>query len=264
MIRRNAPHVIAFLAFNEKVGHVVVPAYRGLPPDGVVHVGTAILVKTSTKYWIFTAHHVYEACGPIVLGSSPNRRLSGQVVYCKDPLDLAYAEIAPKDIAPILAADMAFLPVELITPESGPLSGQHCVFSGYPGDAVQVDGDEHTSDVTPIRIWSTFASDDTLARTGCDPAIHIGAPITKPHSLDGNRVRKFDPKGLSGGAIWRVKEDGEVGLVGIATHYDPKRKLLIGTRIRLLIEEIARRLQETVLASDPISSKESDSTPRHG
>jgi hypothetical protein len=225
-------------SFDEKHGHVVVPVYRSPDGDGVVHVGSAILVKTTGKYWLFTAYHVYEDCQGIVLASQPNIRLAGPIVFHTDPVDLAYTEIASADVAAILAAEMAFLPSDMIAPTLDSLAPECCAFTGYPNKAVDLDGDERPALVWPQRIFSTFVDDSVVAAAGYDPAIHLGAPV----KIIQRQNEAFDPHGLSGGAIWRVRENGEVKLVGIATEYHRRHGLLIGTRVRPLIENIIKRL----------------------
>ena len=224
--------------FDKRYGHVVVPVYKSPDGDGVVHEGSAILVKTSSQYWMFTARHVSENCNGIVLASQPNVRLPGPVISHPDPIDLAYTEIPKEHVDAILAAEMAFLPSELIAATLDSLSPECCAFTGYPGKAVDLDGDERTALVWPIRIFSAFAADSVVSAAGYDPSIHIGASVR----IIQRQQEAFDPRGLSGGAIWRVRENGEVKLVGIAIEYDRRCGLLIGTRIRPLIENIIKRL----------------------
>jgi hypothetical protein len=219
-------------AFDEKHGHVVVPVYKSPDGDGVIHEGSAILVKTSSKYWIFTARHVSENCKGIVLASQPNVRLPGPVISHPDPIDLAYTEIGREYVDAIIAAEMAFLPSDLIAATLDSLSPECCAFTGYPDKAVDIDGNERTALVWPQRFFSTFADDSAIAAAGYDPTIHLGARVKLTQK----------PCGLSGGAIWRVRADGDVKLVGIATDYDQRRSLLIGTRIRPMIENIIQRL----------------------
>lgn len=59
-------------------------------------------------------------------------------------------------------------------------------------------------------------------------------------------MRKFDPAGLSGGAIWRVSLSGDAKLVGIMTDYDPKRKMILGTRTQPLLAALTRELMDNV------------------
>jgi hypothetical protein len=224
--------------FEERHGHVVVPVYRSPDGDGVVHVGSAILVKTTRKYWLFTSHHVSENCQGIVLASQPNIRLAGPTVFHTDPIDLAYTEVAREDVPAILAAGMAFLPSGLIAPTLESLSPECCAFTGFPDKAVDLDGDERTALVWPQRIFSTFADDSVIIAAGYDPAIHLAAPV----KIIQRQNEAFNPHGLSGGAIWRVLENSEVKLVGIATEHHRGRGLLIGTRIRPLIDNIIKRL----------------------
>jgi len=89
-------------------------------------------------------------------------------------------------------------------------------------------------------LGSSFVETRKLPRSLVDPRIQLAAPFTGYWRPNGQTRRKLNPDGLSGGAILGVWPN-DVRLVGIATDYDPARKLLIGTRLNAVFKEYRRR-----------------------
>jgi len=211
------------------------------------------LVQFKEGYFLFTAAHVLaeKVNGNILLPGEPNFfgpsgttisscQLLPEVAQ-KDSVDLSYLQLTDDEVLKLSASGAKFLPVtnENMEPAgSTPFPGVGTV-SGYPTASVAISGqisEVHFTDLIEME----FASPERLRKAGFDSETTIGLVSHKKLWLDGQRLRDLDLKGMSGGAIW-AHDNGHVRLVGIFTEYLITRSLLIGTRMKPLITEMARR-----------------------
>jgi len=215
-------------------GLVITPLYRTIDGDGIDHEGSAVLIGTNGR-WLFTAAHVIDAHDIIFLPGRPQVRIHKERFSVSPPsLDLAYMELKPSEANALINCGLKFLSLEKIDASTEPFPPDvyGCAISGYPVDSIEIDGDACTINAKPTIVTSQFLAPSELVHAKLDPQNQIAAKFGG---------LSIDPKGLSGGAIWRVKTE-EATLVGIATDYDPKRKILIGTRVRPMLQEILRIL----------------------
>ena len=248
-------------------GFTFVPVYRQSGTNSLDHEGSAILVGSNTR-WIFTAAHVVERAlvhdrqdgsterqHAIVLPGHPQVRISGLRFKLSEDqpanpsdrpeLDLAYAELFPSEAQTLLNNGLHFLPLEEVSSIEGDLPSHRngCVFTGYPAGSVEIDEDNLKILNHPTMLTSQFLTRNELVNSRLNPQTQIGAPVKVlwEKNEQGVRIKKFNPLGLSGGPIWII-EGNNCKLVGIATEYDSKRLLLIGTRLRPMFQEIARTI----------------------
>ena len=225
-------------------GLVTTPVYRQIDTEAIDHEGSAVLIGVNTR-WLFTAAHVIEKHDRLFLPGRPQVHIRRERFgFSPPPLDLAYAELSPGEIETLVACGLKFLPLENLnaSTELFPPDRNGCVITGFPAHSVEIDGHEHTIRVKPTMVTSQFLTPDELVHAHIDPRIHIAARfggLTEGKA----KLKNYDPRGMSGGAIWKTAS-GEAKLVGIVTDYDPKRKIVIGTRVRPMLEEIARHLSE--------------------
>ncbi len=237
----------------EKHGHVVTPVYIERTPNKLEHLGSGVLVQFKEGYFIFTAAHVLaeKVNGNILLPGKPNFfgpsgttisscQLLPEVAH-KDSVDLSYLRLTDDEVLKLRVSGAKFLPVtndNLEPTGSTPFPGVGAV-SGYPSASVTISGqisEVHFTDLVEMD----FASPERLRKAGFNSETTIGLIRPKKLWLDGQRLRDLDLEGMSGGAIW-AHDKGHVRLVGIFTEYRSSRSLLIGTRLKPLITEMARR-----------------------
>ena len=255
----------------KRYGLVTTPVLRQIGGDAFDHEGSAVLVGTNT-HWVFTAAHVVDRAlnsqstegtiqrnEALFLPGSPQqvRIVGGRFRLSEHPpstvsqrnqapgLDLAYAELSPDEAQCLLNIGLSFLPLEEVWAGEDflPWHLNGCAFTGYPAGTVRIDGDERKIGATPFLLTSRFLAPEELAkiRPKLDLRLQVAAQIRGLTEAE-NKSEGFDPGGMSGGGIWLV--DGEPKLVGVATDHDPRRDLLIGTRLRPMLQEIARELAE--------------------
>ena len=226
-------------------GLVITPVYCQIGADAIDHEGSAVLIGVNTR-WLFTAGHVVANHDRLFLPGRPQVHIRRERFGLSPlSLDLAYVELSPKETETLLACGLKFLPLEdlIASTELFPPDRNGCVITGFPAHSVEIDGHERTIRVKPTLVTSQFLTPDELVHAHLDARIQIAARFGG--LAEGkSKLKKFDPRGLSGGAIWKTS-GGEAKLVGLVTDYDPKLKIIIGTRVRPMLEEIARHLCET-------------------
>lgn len=102
---------------------------------------------------------------------------------------------------------------------------------------MEVDGDFRRVKVQPTVLSSTLLTEKELLDAHLNRETQIAAFFKGFVTPRGDKLKGFDPSGLSGGAFM-CGTDAEVKLVGVATDYDPRRKMIIGTRLRSLLQEM--------------------------
>ena len=228
----------------QRHGLVITPVYRQISEDAIDHEGTAVLVGVNTR-WLFTAAHVVAGHASVFLPGRPQVQIRRERFGLSPlSLDLAYAELSPNEIKTLIACGLKFLPLENLaaSTEMFPPSRNGCVITGFPVGSVEIDGNDRTIQVKPTMVISQFLTHGELVQSRLDAQNQVAA---KFGGLTAGifKLKKYDPRGMSGGAIWNTCV-GNAKLVGIATDYDPTRKIVIGTRIRPMLEEIVRGLRE--------------------
>jgi hypothetical protein len=239
-----------------KHGNVVTPIYLERIPGKLEHLGSGVLLQFKEGHFLFTAAHVLaeKVNGQILLPGTPvfltprgNIISSCQLlpeVAQRDTIDLSYIQLDVDEVKMLKDCGSRFLQVTLENFEptgSAPLLGMGTV-SGYPCSAVTITGNKaeiHYTDLVEMQ----FAPPARIRRAGLNPETTIGLIRHQKLFLDGKRLHEFELRGMSGGAIW-AHDNGHVRLVGIFTEYHSSRALLIGTRLKPLIEELVRRFRQ--------------------
>jgi hypothetical protein len=238
-----------------KYGHVVIPIYITRTSGKFEHVGSGVLVESIEGHWLFTAAHVLAEMvdGNILLPGSPDFFIpSGKVISSctllpevahKDHIDLCYISLTSEEALKLQNGGSKFLPTttETIDPTGWtPYPGLGTV-SGYPIKAVDIIGSKANVHMTDL-IQMDFASPERLRKAQLNIETTIALIRPRKLWLEGQELRDFELRGMSGGAIWAHNGD-QIRLVGIFTEYQSSRSLLIGTRLKPLLAELARRLR---------------------
>ena len=229
---------------RKKYGLVVTPIHRAVGSDALNFEGTGVLVATNCR-WLFTAAHVLgEREVVFVSGEKPVVISRDRVGISPPELDLAYVELAPAEAASLEAVGLRFLPFQALDVSTDEFSPERdgCLIAGYPTRSVDVDGDERKIRAQPTTVTSQFLTPRERQGLSLKPGLQLAVKFAGLSDPNGG-LKGFDPKGMSGSGIWRREAD-DLRLAGIVTDYDPKRNILIGTRLRPMLEEILRHLRE--------------------
>ena len=234
----------------------VCPIYEA-NSSGLVHRGSCLLVKTTNRFWIFTASHVVVDCtdsnyrvAPLWLPGKPQFQPidTENIHYCPKGIDVAFFEIAAEKAAIVAAGQAAFLPASALAPLAV-ITGRALV-SGYPDKAVQLDGGELTVEVRQFQLRAPFLTEQELVRAKLDPSVHVAVHAMNLRDDEATeKTGRINFRGLSGGAIQR---DGPRSApVALVTDYDPKREIVVGTRLNWLIRQVVRKLEQEKASDQP-------------
>jgi hypothetical protein len=225
----------------ERYGRVVAPIYHVVGNGYLAHLGTGVLLKVDEQsFWVASARHVLDdERGAVLPGSIqfPSKVLSGWgLTVREDPADIGIARLSADDYHTLVRNGYSFLPMDETTIQvKSPRTGT-CILSGYPVGTVELDGDERTAAIGTMHAKTDFVpfSEPGKIAATFDQFEDDGTsqPITTP-----------DPHGLSGGAMWHVDRD-TMKLVGIVGEWDPRRKLIVGTTIRAVLQGINWKLKQ--------------------
>jgi hypothetical protein len=244
-----------------RFGNVVTPIYAEQADGRIEHTGTGVLLQSNDGLWLFTAAHVLaqHSSTPILLPGKPFFfRLTTPV--------FSACELTPKATATHVA-DVAFVKLTeeqanwifdsghhffAVTRESVDVSSRefypgNCAVTGYPEHTVTIDHERRFAEIDPILLMSTFANPRRLLPIQHDPSLNLAVNYERRPMINGIKMVRPNPRGLSGGAIWLL-ENEKVYLVGIVTEFWKAQSLIIGTRIREITKAMAHfrdRLSET-------------------
>jgi hypothetical protein len=242
------------------IGDLVVPLYAVGKRREPVLLGSAAPLVIGSQHLLVTAAHVLDGNDDTVVGdaaSSLYLSIEGRLTELTaapafksplppsgrredDAIDLAFIAI-PGGIASGLGPVRFLKPRNLGINDHLSSSGSY-VFSGYP----------ETKNRT--KFGTNALKPFCLAYTGRSvPAAEAGNPEmadrthivvrfdrSRVFDTDGNRLTPPEPFGMSGGAVWApaAADPNEPVLVGIGTEYRAKSKLLIGTRINVVVAAV--------------------------
>ncbi|HEY4299380.1 MAG TPA: hypothetical protein VGM73_00820 [Candidatus Didemnitutus sp.] len=226
-----------------RFGRVITPVHAQVGDSHLAHLGSAVLVRTRSRFWLLSAAHVLKQQVNLWLGGKPQSfPLRGNLVWFGDPLDLAFTELSAANSEALINNGNSFLPIARVDARTRDFSNFRMIAHGFPARGIEIDGDSREITATPTTLRSKFLSNVDLRKSNCDPALEVAGLYDILVDSNGQPVKKLEIRGLSGGAIWSRSEDDKLHLVGIVKEFDPKRKLVIGTRIRPLLVEMERRL----------------------
>ncbi len=239
---------------------LVVPLYAVGKRSEPVLLGSATPLVIGSQHLLVTAAHVLDGNDDTVVGgvaSSLYLPIEGRLTELTaapafksplpqsgrredDAIDLAFIAI-PSGVASGLG------PVRFLKPRNLGIndhlsSSDSYVFSGFPETKNRA------------KFGTNSVKSFCLVYTGRSvPAAEAGNPeiAARTHILvrfdrsqvfdaDGNRLTSPEPYGMSGGAVWApaAADPNEPVLVGIGTEYRATSKLLIGTRINVVVAAV--------------------------
>lgn len=254
------------MAINQgetELPHIFVPIYKKEPRTGLIeHIGTGFLVATHSGHWLFTAAHVLaeHKVANITLPGTPFFDLAGEVFSSsaldlesthRDPIDLAFTELAAHEITSLEKLGLEFHPLSLDSVEGTQhdLSTATFYAGGFPLTRVEIDGTNMVSDAKRYIYSNRLFSEEKMRKFGHDSSYRMGLRYERLKQSDGSSSKPLDPRGMSGGPIW-VDFAGQRRLAGLITDYDATKSLLLGTRLHLLLIALRDYIRSRILPSN--------------
>lgn len=216
----------------QRFGVFITEIYHATTTGDLNHSGTGFFVATRNKYWIVTATHVLLPHDrPYYIWVGRNVYQLGAAVVLGEKFDCAIIELPVSVANSLRKMQFTFLPYNVVTNHSD--ISKHCMcVCGYPEESVRLEpGDTgYIVSAQPVVITSTFYSPEQLRMNRCDPHIDVAGRF-KQFFVDGKPRSKVVMNGLSGGPIWVQWSKNSLNIVAVAREFDPKRKIIIGSRI---------------------------------
>ncbi|MBL9187466.1 MAG: hypothetical protein JNK23_08325 [Opitutaceae bacterium] len=222
----------------------------------LLHLGSAVLIRSTESYWLLTAAHVAAdgELGTVLLPRATGGffRLTGYPVSScplrredayADCIDLFCVALNDLEAAAVGTTGVGFLPLHPDTVDlRGEIpAGSFGVLWGFPTPSVTI-SQRHATIAPAFFDDLKFAEHERIRRAGLDPDQNLALIAPRKFVRNGIVQHDFQLKGLSGGAILRSDPDG-LRLVGIATEFRDERSLLVGTRIGHLFASVAHHLK---------------------
>jgi hypothetical protein len=227
---------------------------------------TGVLLEVQGKHFILTAAHIFDGhrwksrpiplsitdrvignqlfpIGEVFMRRSPTADPTNRLA--NDPYDSCVIDLSPETAKRITAGDnMRFLGLEQLDPWSGQDPRDWFTVAGFPGVLNQVAVGPDVLRANPC-FFTTFVycgERGNIPWTDADQGVGILLDYgqTTTEDDEGNPVAPPDPRGMSGGGMWRIARHGcdmgkwtlsDVRLIGIQSCYYLDEFVLRGTRV---------------------------------
>lgn len=237
----------------EELSKCFLPIFRTSGPGLPEHEGTGILVKTPSAHWLLTAAHVMvlQAKSEVYLPGHPSLfPLSGEIYSTseltaqatdRDELDIAFTKLKDDEIQSLQRAGMRFhsTATNVVSTQAKDFGRTWCYVAGYPADSVKVDEDNKVAAGRPFLFQGSVYNSDEMLRRRLGPKRRIGIRYSQVMDLDGNPMKRPNPKGMSGGPIW-IFDGGSLVLAGMAIEFHQSKSTIVGVRILDLFQAMEK------------------------
>jgi hypothetical protein len=220
--------------------------------------GSGVLLKLPSRHLLLSAAHVFDeergniwfSEGVVADGAKVEIHTSHPPEGKKsnDMLDVGVCAF-PAEIAQRLESQgFKFIRAGDIDVNDASSEGRTYAFTGFPGSKQNsIDFRSRKMRLKPMEYSLGCRSPSTIAKDGFVPSIHIAAHFDRTAMMDGKgaRITAPEPFGMSGGGVWHRSSSG-YSLIGIGTEWDDRNKVLLGTRIGVLVSLIRRSFPDTM------------------
>ena len=255
-------------SFQSSPAQPVCPLYRVDGTGKPVLFGSAVLLQIADAYFLLTAAHVldhnetstlyYGVGGPlrVLVGVAHKSSLTAGTSRDNDKNDVGFMELEPA-IVTNLGSGHRFLNIRNLQPNDTVHPGIVYELRGYPATRSKRNPTTRKVRPGPFSYLATPAGTGRYTGLGVDPQSHLLLRFDRANSYndEGHLITAPLPHGMSGGGVWKRRYDSrgddlvQTGwLVGIATEYDDKEKVIVATRIGLFLEAI--RVKYSRLSSE--------------
>lgn len=259
--------MIAALKVPQRVEDAVLPIYWTLKsPTKPEQIGSGVIVKIESEYFVFSASHIFDSIGTsqLLIGSGRGTKLSSFVgdrfssakgalgTHFDDPIDASVFHIKSEVPEELIQVALNIEDLDFSQPDK-----RRCVhmFAGFRSKKSRTIGNQANAERECFP--SVEYKEEVYYKLGLDFSRHIALAYEDKVLINGNWQISPTPKGMSGGAI--IKVDGINFSRPIITSLKPKQLLsgitiaqrreksgkpgvLIGTRINTHLSLIATYL----------------------
>jgi hypothetical protein len=227
-------------------------------------VGTSMLLRVNERTFLASATHVLrtrKGTQVHVLGDQRNVHLRQAAMVAgayahsaakgTDQVDVSFLEISARQVEQLgTTASVQMNQVDV--DESGSSPGRYLAI-GYPASRTTVRYSEGELKVSPFAIHTGRVSGQICTEVGVSPHSHLVLRYDRSNVAGPDELRRQGPLpfGMSGGGVWRIANVdpnppglADAKLVAIMTAYRPGDRLIMCTRIALLLEGIRLRHPE--------------------
>lgn len=235
-----------------------VPLYQDHNGRPELH-GTGFFVRVGSDSFLVSAAHVMDTARDkgLYFFSSPRvrRHLTGQLFRTgpkekrsDDLIDIGVLKLDGGATPPYPDVNKFAMDFSYLKPGYRPRTGKSYVLIGFPGTRSRTDPDAQTVGVKPHAFRLEPVREDEYNRHGVSPDTHVLLQLDLKRGFDpaGHHQHFPKPQGMSGAPIIVLYEPNGDGnsltfpVVGVATTYRKRDRILIGTDIRFVIDAIHR------------------------
>lgn len=235
-----------------------VPLYQDHNGRPALH-GTGFFVEVGSEKFLISAAHVMDTARDrgLYFYSSPSvrRHLTGQLLRTGskekrdiDLIDIGVLKLNGGAAPPYPDVRKYAMDVSYLKPKYRPRTGRGYVLIGFPGTKSRTDPAVGTVEVGPHAFRLSPIEEGDYGRHGVSPDTHIVLQLDLKRGFDASGKHRHFPKpqGMSGSPIIVLYEhEGEddprvFPVVGVATTYRKRDRVLIGTDIGFVVDAIRR------------------------
>ena len=229
----------------------IVPLYveqRGKP----ILLGTGFFVELPSGLALVSAAHVLKDVSErnplyVYRGSNDVVQVTGKRFLSDiEGIDLGFVLTEGIDLPWETTAKFA-CKLEYLQPVRTPRASRRYAIAGYPETKNRANPARKTIDAVVHAYHAHSIEDNEYINYGLDPNVNIALPLDLKKGIDpdGNNRTFPKPQGMSGAPIWELFDEGDHAdnprtfpIVGVATTYLRKSKIVYGTDIGPLIEKL--------------------------
>lgn len=214
------------------------------------HLGTGVLIKTESNYYLLSARHVFENDKDVL-----NKKTVNNIVYCKDdtayPIDGDFAFYSADENIDILVCKLTeytqevlsqffeFMPSYMMIQDSILRCTKDYYIVGYPIGKIKR---SYPYDNTIKRSLYTI---QTAGLESDKFNFHVEFHRDKLTNLQtGLKISTPHVKGMSGCGLW-YKCQENIYLVGIVHYFDNKESIISATKIDYAIDILNRKFNDS-------------------
>lgn len=249
----------------------LVPIYlRRSPASRPLQIGSSVMLRFSGTTYLLTAAHVsdYHTRGKLCIpgptglsefdGSIGSNILSPGRTRDDDMLDMSVLVPSVHALS-VLPAEFAPTKLKNIDVAGNTTPGDFCMVAGFPTSRRYSKHESGTLICSPLHFVGLAVENSAYARHGCNPEQNILIEYHLAEAIfpEGDRANPPKPRGMSGGAIFRIGRDGKGNpdsssavLIGVMHKFKERDNLFIGTKVHELLTIVVQR--------PPVSARRSE------
>jgi len=230
-------------------------------------VGTGFLLQVLKNCLLVTAAHVADEMqnSRLYIPSTPGKpliELPPSAICTKTPaggreedkIDLAFWDLPP-EIVSLVENDFWIVPSLFLLPGVQGLPPQNLSFVGYPHKATKIKYGTSKLNSGAEQFTGVCVADTLYQEVDAKPSTHLAIEFDHKRAMsDARIVTPKDRHGMSGGPVYALTDGGslpgvpKIRVVGVAIEHHRSERLLLATKVDLLLQLIAQHFQLAEIA----------------